>query len=278
MRPPNRIEAEFRRLIDRLLLPYLKFSPDATIAEISARLAQLSENAEVLSEIGRVIAARMTKQLNVSNERSWRQVALKGGRGREMYKALRREMQNGIGYRVQEIVSENARLISSIPERVAESVNTEIAEMQRQGLRPDTIAKHLRKRVPQLTKNRAALIARTETGKAATALTRARGEDLGIKWYQWITSEDARVRPSHRIMDKVLVAWAEPPNPEALDGIESTLGHYNAGNCPNCRCDALPLVNLDAISWPARVYGNGRIQRMTRAVFEEFAGMRRRVA
>ena len=157
-------------------------------------------------------------------------------------------------------------------------MNTEIASMEQQGERPELIAEYLKRRIPQLTQHQAALIARTETGKAATALTRARSEDLGIDWYQWESSRDSRVRPSHRLMQGVLVKWDDAPSPETLYGIRSTLGHYNAGNAPNCRCDAYPIVSLDTISWPAKVYASGSIRRMTRGEFEESSGIGRRIA
>jgi SPP1 gp7 family putative phage head morphogenesis protein len=259
--PPRRIEVTYRHAIARLATRYLQ-TPDESIFQ----------------ELAAAIAGRMVAQVSVSNARSWREAAAKASRGREIYLALKREMQTGIGHRVQELVTENARLISSIPAKVREHVNDEIAEMERDGLRPETIQEHIRKRIPQLTVNQAALIARTETSKAATALTRARSEDLGIGWYQWLSAEDSRVRPSHRLMDKVLCAWNDPPAPEILNHESSTLGHYPAGGAPNCRCDCQPIVSLDQISWPARIYSAGSIRRMTRAQFAAFSGIQRRAA
>jgi SPP1 gp7 family putative phage head morphogenesis protein len=146
-------------------------------------------------------------------------------------------------------------------------VNQQIAESQREGVRPETIAKQLRERVPQLTRSRAALIARTEVAKATTGLTEARSEEMGIGWYLWSTSRDSRVRPSHRKMQNVLVAWNDPPSPELLIG-EKSVGRYHAGEIYNCRCDAQPAVTLDVFKWPMKVYSRGRIQYMTRAKFQ----------
>jgi len=39
-----------------------------------------------------------------------------------------------------------------------------------------------------------------------------------------------------------------------------------------CRCDALPLASLDEVKWPAKVYRNGRIERMSRKQFREILG------
>lgn len=276
--PHRRIEHEYGTLIDKILKRYLGDLANETPANVLRAFANLSKNTAVLESLGANIAKRMVTQVRVANARSWRSAARAGSRGREIYDALQRELYTGVGRRVNELVEENARLISSIPQDVRVIVNREIAEKQFEGLRPEEIADFLRARLPVLTRNKARLIARTETGKAATALTRARSENLGINWYQWATSEDERVRASHRLMDKILVEWNDAPAPEALAGIKSNLGHYHAGNAPNCRCDAYPMVTLDAISWPARVYSNGAIVRMKRSEFAELSGKRRAVA
>lgn len=92
-------------------------------------------------------------------------------------------------------------------------------------------------------------------------------QSIGIEWYQWATSEDARVRRSHRKMNHVLVAWRDPPSPEALIG-EKSPGRYHAGELEGCRCVSLPVTSLDLISWPARVYTGGRIIRMSKGQFQ----------
>ena len=276
--PPRRIELDYYRSIRNLLYHHLNFPEGTTPENILNAFANLSTNTAVLEDLAFHMARRMVTQVKVQNARNWREAARESGRGREIFEALTHEMQGNVGTRVRDIVSENAKLISSIPGKLREDVDKEIFQLQLQGERPELISDYLLKRIPKLTRHRAALIARTETGKASTALTRARSEDLGINWYQWATSEDARVRPSHRIMDKVLVNWNDAPAPEALDGIRSTLGHYHAGNAPNCRCDSYPIVSLDQITWPAKVYTSGHIQRMTRHQFAELSGIGRRVA
>jgi uncharacterized protein with gpF-like domain len=112
-----------------------------------------------------------------------------------------------------------------------------------------------------------ALIARTEVSKTSTALTRARSEDIGIRWYVWKTSEDARVRSSHKHMDNVLISWSSPPSPEKLDGLRS-VGHYHAGEIWNCRCYAEPVIEVEYLSWPHKVYCGGQIVKMSRKQFE----------
>jgi uncharacterized protein with gpF-like domain len=68
-------------------------------------------------------------------------------------------------------------------------------------------------------------------------------------------------------MDGVLVHWDDPPSPELLIG-EKSVGKYNAGDIWNCRCFAQPVIFLDYITFPAKVYCGGRIVTMTRSQFE----------
>ena len=129
----------------------------------------------------------------------------------------------------------------------------------------------LRTRFPQLLSSRVRLISRTETAKASSALTKARAEDLNLDWYVWQTSDDARVRTSHKKMNGVLVPWSSDPDPEALVGEKSTLGAYAVGNCPNCRCTPLVLLSADDVTWPRRVYWNGAIKQMNKQQFKQLA-------
>ena len=49
----------------------------------------------------------------------------------------------------------------------------------------------------------------------------------------------------------------------------NTLGHYHAGQAPNCRCYPEPVMDIDLLTFPARVYRNGRISTMNRQQFEQ---------
>jgi SPP1 gp7 family putative phage head morphogenesis protein len=132
-------------------------------------------------------------------------------------------------------------------------------------MRADQLAQNLLGQFDNLLEYQARRIARTETAKAQAALTQTRAQNLGINWYVWRT-----VRDSHRHMEGVLVPWGNPPNPEALIGKETTTGPYHAGNTFNCRCYAEPLIDIDWLEWPHKVYIGGAIQMMNR---DEFAAI-----
>jgi len=184
--------------------------------------------------------------------------------GRRIYELLQAELQGPVGDRVRQLVEENARLIKTLPEGAARLASKELARRAQEGQRPSaseelSVFRHIQRW-------QARRIARTETAKAQSALTQARSEELGLPWYQWRSSRDERVRASHRKMDTVLFRFDSPPSPEALVG-EKDYGRYGAGNTFNCRCYAEPLLRLNQVEWPHRVYASGVIRSMTLAAF-----------
>jgi SPP1 gp7 family putative phage head morphogenesis protein len=216
-------------------------------------------------------ARAMVTMLAADNARSWREAARQSGRGREIYAALRQELQGPVGAAFHNEIARNAELIRSLPIDIANRVTDYIGQETLKGRRAASLEDDIRSMFPQATRARVQLIARTETSKTSTALTRARAEDIGLDWYRWETSRDSRVRSSHEHMQGVLVSWNDPPSPEALVGIRSTLGHYHSGSCPNCRCFAAPLTSLDRVDWPHKCYVNNNIKALTRAAFEKLA-------
>lgn len=263
-RPVRRLLRDYIRDLDALvddLLP-ASLTPEAVLSRLDA-----ITRTEAFSEAANAIAKRMVTGVAVNNAKSWRAAARKSTRSREIYSALRDELNGPVGFKVQQMIRENAQQIRSIPPHLAERTTKYISQREMQGARAEVIEKELRGKLPGLAKSKVRLIARTEVGKSETAITRARAENIGLNYFQWQTAEDGRVRKSHRHLDQVLVAWGDLPQPEALIGEKSTLGKGAPGEFPNCRCVALPLVSLDEIKWPARVYTSGRIVRMTRAEF-----------
>lgn len=215
-----------------------------------------------------VTAKKMVTSLFSDAGKTWRTAANVNGKGRKIYEALKHEIDTTpIGISIREQVERNARLITGIPRKVSEEMTDYVSKRAIEGRRSEDIAEELQSIYPKMFKNKADLIARTETSKTSTALTKARCDNLGIKAYIWRTSEDIRVRESHEKMDDVIVFWNEPPSPETLAG-EKNVGHYHAGNIYNCRCYPEPIIRLDFISWPHKVYHNGQITRMSRKQFE----------
>lgn len=269
---PTRIEAEYRRYIDQLLDKFFDMPNFTTLGEINARLVEIANAKNFLESWPAKLAKRMVTQTLATNANNWRQAASQSSNGRQIYLLLKDQLTGNVGNRVDELIAENATLIKSLPQTITGTIVKHIQTQVVAGLRPEEIIKQLKPKMREMKAYQIARLARTEVAKADTAITRARAEDLGLNWYQWVTSEDARVRKGHKLMDKILINWNNPPSPEAL-AKEKSEGHYHAGNIYNCRCIALPITSLDEISWPCKVYTNGAIKRLTRRQFLLISGI-----
>ena len=213
------------------------------------------------------IVKRMVTPLAARNYETWRKAARVSTRSHFLYTVLMEELKQGIKKDIDSQVISNAALIKTLPSDTAQKVVRDIEEYALSGLRAEEIEKLIQDKTRQHSRASARLIARTEVSKTTSALTKARSEELGLRWYVWRTMEDGdRVRKSHRIMNDVLVSWNNPPSPELLVK-EKDVGRYHAGNIWNCRCYSEPLIDIDDVKWPHKVYINGSIQKMSKARF-----------
>lgn len=213
------------------------------------------------------IVKRMVTPLAARNYETWRKAARVSTRSHFLYTVLMEELKQGIKKDIDSQIISNAALIKTLPSDTAQKVVRDIEEYVLSGLRAEEIEKLIQDKTRQHSRASARLIARTEVSKTTSALTKARSEELGLRWYVWRTMEDGdRVRKSHRIMNDVLVSWNNPPSPELLVK-EKDVGRYHAGNIWNCRCYSEPLIDIDDITWPHKVYINGSIQKMSKARF-----------
>lgn len=259
-------ENGIRAITGRVLLAQ---KPGQTFQQWLAELVHRSQQPDILAA-SELLAKRMVFFVQKSNYRTWREAAARTTHSRQLHDLLEAEMKGATGARVTQLVRENAKLISSLSLDAATMLNHEVLKAQQNGARPKTIAKMAQKRFPELLRSRTHLISRTESAKASTALTEARCERLNIQWYKWATSRDQRTRDSHKNMDGVIVPWDNVPSPELLVG-EKSQGDYHAGEIYNCRCLVIPILTLDDIVFPARVYWKGSIQRMTKQQFKSIA-------
>ena len=255
-------EQGLRQITGRVLL---KKQPDQSFNDWIAALQRRSQEPDIQAA-SQLLAERMVSQVSAKNMRTWRAAAAKSQRSAMLHRLLQQEMQGPTGVRVQQIVRENAKLISSLSIEAATTFTEEIERAQQAGARTSTLDKMARSRFPELLRSRVHLISRTETSKASSALTQARAEHLNLPCYIWRTSKDARVRDSHRLMDGVVCFWSDPVSPEALAS-EKAYGPYNCGDTFNDRCYPEVILTLDDIAFPARVATKGRIITMTKQQF-----------
>jgi len=269
----HKIESDYDRAIRRIVQrswQIIGADPDMMNPwDLVRRLERLASTGS-FERLALAAAKKMITQTFFDTAQTWREAAKGGSQGRMIYEALRREMQGSVGNTVYELIDRNAGIIRSMPFDLAAQATRYIQEQAAGGKRPEQIARELLEKFPRMSVKKSALIARTEASKAHTALIQARSDRLGLEWYVWRTSQDGRVRSSHRHMEGVLCRFDTPPSPEMLAG-EKNAGAYNAGEIYNCRCYPEPLIDITDVSWPHKVHYGGRIVRMSKEQFRRVA-------
>lgn len=236
----------------------------STVEQIAASIAEIS-NTEEWKQLSVSQAFQMVKRLSVHNAGCWRDAASQYGNSYDIFRVLKSDFQtNGQFLR---LIQKNAQYIRSLPLDVAKHVTQHAATEAIAGKRAEALVESIRAAAPELSNARINLIARTETAKTQLSITQVRSENLGIQYYRWQTSEDQRVRSSHKHMQGVICSFTSPPSPEELDG-QPTVGNYGPGGIWNCRCFPSPIIDLDYEKFPAKVVRNGRIVQMTKKEFE----------
>jgi SPP1 gp7 family putative phage head morphogenesis protein len=271
--PKRRIELTYQRNLRTIMKKLEKELKNKNDLISILRTLRKFMNSEEFNRYAYATAKKMVTSVFTDAGKTWRTAANVNSKGRQIYEALKQEINSSpIGLSIKDQIERNATLIKSMPERIRSEITNIVARESFEGRRASDIAEDLQSRFPEMLKAKADLIARTETSKTSTALTKARCDNLSIKAYIWRTSEDGRVRDSHNKMDDVIIFWSNPPSPELL-AKEKFAGYYHAGNIYNCRCYPEPIIRLDFISWPHKVYWNNQIIKMSRKQFEEINQM-----
>lgn len=129
---------------------------------------------------------------------------------------------------VKGFVSTNVKLIKSIESTYFDKVEGIILRGAQRGALSKDIGKELKAEFG-VTDRRAAFIARDQVAKFNGNLTELRNTQAGVKKYRWSTSNDERVRASHRELNGKVFSWDKPPS----------VG--NPGADFNCRCVGIPI-------------------------------------
>jgi SPP1 gp7 family putative phage head morphogenesis protein len=152
-----------------------------------------------------------------------------------MGRALAREIKTApTGLVMQQLMADQAALITSLPIEAAERIQRLATENLQYSSRGDEMIREIM-RTGEVTKSRATLIARTETARATSVLTQARAQHVGSEGYIWRTAKDEIVRTSHRLMEGEYVRWDTMPR--LSDGTRT-----HAGCFFNCRCYPEPVI------------------------------------
>ena len=238
--------AELRRIVARLksvtnliVLPGLKSKwpavsdalPPGTasvIAKGRAQFAGISRQAKRLAEYAAKRNLRAVDKRVIEEVRRAVGVDLTGLLRQD--KAITRTLERA--------TRDNVALIESIPAEHFDKIEEAVASYWTGGTRWESLAGRI-KEIGDVTDSRARLIARDQTSKMNAAFNQTRQTGLGIETYTWQTSSDERVRESHAELDGETFSWDDPPD---VDGEPA-----NPGEPINCRCVALPNIDIEAI-------------------------------
>ena len=192
-----------------------------------AHLADMLDRYSVLiAPWARAVASRFVAEVARRDEAAWAQYA-KG-----MSRALEAEIRTApTGEMLRDFLETQVQLITSLPLQAAQRVHELATGQIYSGARYGELVEEIM-RTGQVTRNRATMIARTETARVSSALTMVRATHVGSTHYVWRTVRDRRVRSSHKKMEGRVIAWNDPPTPDI--GVPP----YHAGQIWNCRCFA----------------------------------------
>ena len=145
---------------------------------------------------------------------------------------------------MEQWIRENLDLISTIPKDLTAKLENTIMDGFVGGASVRDIAGDI-ERICKTNKSRARFIARDQIGKLQSRISQHQQEDAGVEEYVWSTSQDSRVRDSHRRLNRKKFPLGRPAGrrPQNRQEMPSTGEDYG------CRCVALPVFNLD-ISLP----------------------------
>lgn len=149
----------------------------------------------------------------------------------------------------QYIEQYGAQKVKQILETTRKQITSVIREGQSEGLGVDEIAKLLREAIPEFSRIRSRVIARTEThGSSQFAQMRTAQQSTRPLVKQWNSVEDTRTRSltdddqyDHRVMDGQSVPLDQPFMVPTIFGTREPLSFPGdpagtAGNVINCRC------------------------------------------
>lgn len=139
---------------------------------------------------------------------------------------------------IQATIAENVSLIKSIPQRYLNEVEGAVMRSVRAGRDLGSLTQELRERY-DITRKRAALIARDQNNKATSFIQRTRQLELGIKEAIWVHSTAGKVpRPTHlkagrdRVRYDLKTGWFDPAEQK----------YIFPGELINCRCVSRPVL------------------------------------
>lgn len=180
-------------------------------------------NASTLNKISKefVTAIQITQKRNLTKDLSrksgWSEKKIAG------INPLKED--KGLSTYTNAVVKENVKLIKSIPDQYFSRIEKAVRDGLEKGRSTADIAKDINS-IDGITDRRAKFIVRDQLGSIYGQTTKQRQQNLGLKKFVWIDSDDERVRESHKGNNDKEFDWETGAN-----------GKY-PGTDFNCRCTA----------------------------------------
>lgn len=218
-----------------------ELSKSKTVKDIDSIVKRLGNNPKYL-KWAEYIAKKMAEGQDFKSKRIWKIYfnEFRGTEYKRLYERLRKSIET---ISLADIIKENEKYIKSFPEEMGEKAKKKYRELVEEKVVGSKRASEIAKYLKGIGIQRADLIARTESGKATTKITKTRSENAGLKGYIWKTSLDKRVRLSHRMMRNVICFWNNPPVPGIYEAPTKNDRAVHPGEDFNCRCVAVPVVD-----------------------------------
>lgn len=211
------------------------FAPDGVVSNPHDVAQMLGRYAELLRPWARAVAVGMLRDVERRDASAWFEHA------REMGRLLREEIETApTGEVMREALERQVTLITSLPIEAGQRVHKLTTESMINSSRASEIAKEILAS-GEVTASRATLIARTETARTASELTKARALAAGITHYMWHAQLDSDTRASHRAMHGKIFRFDDPPEVNE----NGRYMKHGPGEIWNCRCFAVPQIPPD---------------------------------
>lgn len=254
----KKLANELKNDIRKELIPVLERTPtiDATmdsVSEILRVVNQLQNKYSNIIAFSQPLANKIVTSINRYNKNKFSKKS-ESQLGVDIGAILNEGNTNEI---LQLQIQKQMSLIKSIPEQFLKEVEIIISNGVSEGLRHEEIARQL-KGIKGINstfgklENRVKTIARNEVENINATLNKNRQQNAGIDIYEWETSQDEAVRPSHKVMQGKYCKWSDPTVyadtlEEARAGKwkkRSSIGgvQKHPGMDYNCRCNSLAVI------------------------------------
>lgn len=257
---PKDVERLINKIYKKVFNEVFKNNKNLDINKVKRRLIEFS-NSKKYEEFCDKFSRELAKKGIKWKKDTWK----------KLYKVAKKEgvialKSNYTDYQkkvMEKAIKENFKMIKSIPEKIMKVLKEKsVKELINEVALGKTDRGSFKKFLEEKKVKNAELIARTETAKLQTIIQKERATKLGSVCYIWRTSNDRRVRQSHKNMNGVVVFWRD--DDEEKPYLDKMYG--NAGEFPNCRCDCdsivLPKIQLTSNSYRVYNYKTQKINKI----------------